>query len=253
MKLIDQTNKVFGKLTVISYDGNEHWKCRCSCGNFISAYIQRLRQGRITSCGSIRCKLKTDIVGQRFGRLVVFDDFKYMKKSGRWNRSYVKVKCDCGIEKYVMTVGLLGGDITSCGCYKREQQEEKVFKPYRISKGLDPNERIISTFRIARVKKELLKRDDYKCVLCGSINKQDNKLQLHHIVPVSHNALLENVWSNIVTVCKSCHFNSCHDGSWHKIDLIVAKQLQNIASIREANLETEPIKLYTSDSETIND
>ncbi len=242
MKLIDQTGKLFGKLTVISYDGNEHWKCQCSCGNFISAYIQRLRQGRITSCSSIRCKLKTDIVGQRFGRLIVHDDFKYEKKTGKWNRSYVKVTCDCGIEKYVMTVGLLGGDITSCGCYKREMQEEKIFKPYRISKGKNPNERLIAPFRTVRIKKQLLKRDSYKCVLCGCQNSQTNKLQLHHIIPVTHNYKLEDDWSNIVTVCTTCHLYNCHAGCWRSLDEKIAIRLTELASIREAKLETEPIK-----------
>ena len=72
------------------------------------------------------------------------------------------------------------------------------------------------------------------------------QLQLHHIVPVSQNTLLEdvwsNIWSNIVTVCKSCPFDICHEGSWHKIDPIIAEQLQNIATVREARLGTEVIK-----------
>lgn len=230
MKLIDHTGKPFGKLTVISYDGKEHWKCQCSCGNFISAYIQRLRQGRITSCGSIRCKLKTDIVGQRFGRLVVHDDFKYEKKS-KWNRSYVKVTCDCGTEKYVMTIGLLGGDITSCGCYKREMQEEKIFKPYRISKGVDENipmtkenTRYRSIFQAKGLKKAIIIRDKYTCKLCNVTYKYP-ELRVHHIVPISDDPAKLASKDNLITLCVPCHCIAHCYGKWRTVDKEIQAKL----------------------------
>ena len=229
----DISNQQFGKLTAISYDKGGKWNCLCQCGTTCVRSITALKTNR-AYCGSIRCKIKTDIVGMRFGRLLVLDDFKLEKRSGKWNRSYVKVHCDCGIEKYVMTAGLLGGYIQSCGCYKIDMQEEKIRKPYRISKGLDPNLRIIPPIRIKRIKKELLQKDRFKCVLCGCKNTTLNKLQLHHIIPVSIDITKENDWSNIITVCKHCHFNKCHAGSWNKIDKEIADALQQLVNLREA-------------------
>ena len=47
----------------------------------------------------------------------------------------------------------------------------------------------------------VLKRDNFLCHLCG---KTDD-LQVHHKVPYSYDA--NNSLSNLVTLCKSCHFN----------------------------------------------
>ena len=246
MKLIDQVGKIFGKLTVISYAGNEHWNCKCSCGAECLGKTQRLLSGRHTSCGSIRCKLKTDIVGQRFGRLIVFDDFKYEKKSGKWNRSYVKVKCDCGIEKYVMTVGLLGGDITSCGCYKREMQEEKIFRPRRIAQGLDPNIAMSCRIDLLRSKSNgnkflqpfLKFRDGNKCGLCNCGKSIGNNLYMHHIIPMYANLLEHDDPNNLITLCKNCHYKAHNDGKYGTINIEIQKQLQQIVSVLPS------IKLY---------
>jgi hypothetical protein len=56
---------------------------------------------------------RIDLVGQRFGRLVVVkrsDD-----KKGYWT-----CKCDCGNVKDICGTSLKNGDTKSCGCYNRE-------------------------------------------------------------------------------------------------------------------------------------
>lgn len=55
-----------------------------------------------------------NIVGQRYGRLVV-SSFSHM--SGK--TSYWKVKCDCGVEK-IVAKSALGRTTKSCGCYNKE-------------------------------------------------------------------------------------------------------------------------------------
>lgn len=53
-KIIDITNQVFGKLTVlsrVSATGQAHWLCRCSCGNTTVSPGYELRKGLIKSCG----------------------------------------------------------------------------------------------------------------------------------------------------------------------------------------------------------
>lgn len=56
-----------------------------------------------------------DIVGERFGRLVVVGRTFNIGKDVAW-----LCKCDCGNEKVSRTTSLRSGDIVSCGC-KREE------------------------------------------------------------------------------------------------------------------------------------
>lgn len=57
---------------------------------------------------------RKEILGQRFGRLVVIEENEWKP-----NRS-VKVKCDCGVVKMVKAGGLCAGKVSSCGCYREE-------------------------------------------------------------------------------------------------------------------------------------
>jgi hypothetical protein len=55
-KLIDLTDKVFGRLTVIKQGPDEHgrhksWVCRCACGVVKTVRGQALRDGKTVSCG----------------------------------------------------------------------------------------------------------------------------------------------------------------------------------------------------------
>jgi len=54
--LIDLTNKVFGDLTVLRYEGNSKWICVCSCTpeKEISIHSSSLRRGLKTHCGCKR-------------------------------------------------------------------------------------------------------------------------------------------------------------------------------------------------------
>ena len=52
-------------------------------------------------------------------------------------------------------------------------------------------------------RKEVYKRDGYKCVLCGG--NKSGELQAHHIKPrATHRSLILDI-SNGLTVCKTCH------------------------------------------------
>lgn len=52
--------EVFGKLTVISYEGSKNsetlWKCKCECGNEIIAVGWHLTRGLKNSCGCLKSK-----------------------------------------------------------------------------------------------------------------------------------------------------------------------------------------------------
>ena len=43
----------FGKLTVLEYEGDSMWKCKCDCGNIKSVRRDSLVTGNTTSCGCV--------------------------------------------------------------------------------------------------------------------------------------------------------------------------------------------------------
>lgn len=119
--IIDLTGKQFGKWTVLEYVGKSKWKCRCACGTEKEVYSQSLRNGTSTSCG---CNKIHNLVGQRFGRLLVLED------SGKRNKKrYIiwKCKCDCGNICYVGADSFKNGEGTrSCGCLMKERTSEYI-------------------------------------------------------------------------------------------------------------------------------
>lgn len=59
-------------------------------------------------------------VGERRGMLTVLDA---TQATGQWDGP-VKVRCDCGNEKWVRRDNLLGGHTTSCGCRRGQRFTE---------------------------------------------------------------------------------------------------------------------------------
>lgn len=60
---------------------------------------------------------RNDLIGQRFGRLIVYQ-FDSIDKKGnsRW-----KCSCECGNNKVVKGSHLIAKETVSCGCFSREQ------------------------------------------------------------------------------------------------------------------------------------
>lgn len=118
---IDITNMVFGDLTAIkrvgsSPDKQALWLCQCNCGNTRIVKCKQLRNGQITHCG---CKNKTtvrDLLGQKFGKLIVIS----RNGSDKQKRAMWLCQCDCGNQVTVRGSDLTNGKIISCGCHKKE-------------------------------------------------------------------------------------------------------------------------------------
>ena len=59
-KYIDITGQKFGLLTALNVDHktkwDEHWLCKCDCGNKVTRSKSGLRKGLSTSCGCERYK-----------------------------------------------------------------------------------------------------------------------------------------------------------------------------------------------------
>ena len=127
----DVTGQRFGHLVGIkkveNQGGQTRWLFKCDCGNEVPLYLSNVTTGKTSSCG-IHCALKPhtydslkkkgyrgDLVGQKFGRLVVLERFK--DKNG-WTQ--FRCKCDCGNYKVASGSNLKYGNTKSCGCLHKE-------------------------------------------------------------------------------------------------------------------------------------
>jgi len=60
--------------------------------------------------------MRKDLIGNRFGRLVVKDSAGVNK----WHQALWTCVCDCGKEKVLSTNTLNSGNVQSCGCLQKE-------------------------------------------------------------------------------------------------------------------------------------
>jgi len=62
-------------------------------------------------------------IGTKFGRLTTIALPEYKQKT-TFKSTYVKVICDCGIEREAQLNCLRNGNTTSCGCYNKEASKK---------------------------------------------------------------------------------------------------------------------------------
>ena len=90
-----------------------------------------------------------DLVGQRFGKLVVVaDNGTKTLKNGEPVRTWL-CKCDCGNETVVITSKLKGGQTTSCGCNRGRNGEDLIgckFGRLTVVEYIPPKERKTRSF-----------------------------------------------------------------------------------------------------------
>lgn len=132
----DLTGKVFGRLTVLERTENRRgrtcWLCQCTCGNKKAVTAQDLKGGKVKSCGCLMhdhsCN-RIDLTGRRFGRLTAVEPTERRNSKGS---VYWRCICDCGQEAEYTEDMLVHGRYLSCGCLKKENQQEIVNKLHRI-------------------------------------------------------------------------------------------------------------------------
>ena len=125
----DLTGRVFGDLTVLgpsrerrSY-GGQWWHCRCDCGTERDFPATLLTTGKQTNCGGpahAKNYAYRDITGKRFGMLTAL-----YPTDRRTDKGYViwHCRCDCGRELGVSYNDLRYSATSSCGCLKREHEQ----------------------------------------------------------------------------------------------------------------------------------
>ena len=124
----NEIGNVYTYLTVLSRaentkDGRAQWLCQCKCGNQVIVMGKHLRSGNTKSCGCYQKEKATEsnllrggnLIGKRFGKLVVLKEDGFTIRGGRNSRLYL-CQCDCGNTCHVQHVYLSTGDTSSCGC-----------------------------------------------------------------------------------------------------------------------------------------
>lgn len=175
-KLIDLTNKTFGKLTVIKLDKERmkalkeqgkqvrtYWICKCECGNYTSVLSEHLRNNKTKSCGECTHHHFINLQGQRFGYLTVISLNKERSDSSCkiWT-----CKCDCGKIKDIYGCHLVSGKIKSCGCKTNELISERKRKENDLA-GLT-----FGKWEVLKIDEELSNQRDrlYWICKCGCGN-----------------------------------------------------------------------------------
>ena len=137
-----------------------------------------------------------------------------------------KCKCDCGTECIRSGPHLQTGHTTSCGCQKREKIIERNRKPWtqqtrikaslaKLGKrgeitnnwqgGLLPLPiRMRYSPEYKKLRRNAYERDCFSCQKCGE--KEVSKLNIHHIVPWNDDHTKWFDLTNVITMCKSCHY-----------------------------------------------
>jgi hypothetical protein len=113
----------YGKLVVLANAETRNWVSyclvRCDCGKELEVQTTNLKTGNTKSCGCSHHDVahnSIDLVGKRFGRLLVISRTKSKKNRTRW-----VCQCDCGRTRIATGKYLRQGKTQSCGCIKREQ------------------------------------------------------------------------------------------------------------------------------------
>ena len=124
----DLAGQIFGKWTVLKKDESKKGKgtyyvCQCECGTIRSITPNVLKKGLSKSCGCGKSVPKNDLVGQKFGKLLVIGlDEEKRGKGIHWI-----CKCECGNTKSYRTVHLTRGKVISCGCETRKNTSKRLF------------------------------------------------------------------------------------------------------------------------------
>ncbi len=124
----DLTGQTFERLTVLERCGHKSgrvaWKCLCSCGNTCEVTAAQLKSGKTRSCGCMRRESehnRKDLTGMKIGRLTPLYPLQERNYKGSilWH-----CRCECGNEVDLSENALLHGNYVSCGCRRKELQEQ---------------------------------------------------------------------------------------------------------------------------------
>lgn len=149
---INLSGKRFGRWVVIDRAEKKnrkyYWLCRCDCGSVRAVQETSLLDGSSKSCGCLQKEAaaktgssrKENLIGQRFGRLIVTKRIEYIKEK---HGTLWECQCDCGNITHVLSFNLKNGKTQSCGCLKKDTisfrqttHGDSLKRLYRIWRGM---------------------------------------------------------------------------------------------------------------------
>jgi hypothetical protein len=130
--------------------------------------------------------MKTNLVGKRFGRLIVND---FYGKDNHRNLLWYCL-CDCGKVTIQRTNTLNMGLVQSCGCYKLERIKDKESEKNPMWKGTDVGKIALHSWLRRRMPKPCV------CEICGDRKPQD----IANISRTYTRNVLDYRW-----MCRKCH------------------------------------------------
>jgi hypothetical protein len=119
MKTLDLTGQRFGRLVAVKRAEKRKWLFRCDCGEEKAIASFNVKNGTTTSCGCYRRETakastaKLDMLGQRFGELVVIASAGVGGDHGQ--RLLWECRCDCGSICVATGKNLRSGNTKTCG------------------------------------------------------------------------------------------------------------------------------------------
>lgn len=94
---------------------------RCQCGNIKPLCLYSLRSRVSPACSLCHAAIgsrridTSHLLGEEFGFWTVIETGIVARhRSGKWNASMVRVRCQCGLEKNLMPASLVSGSSTGC-------------------------------------------------------------------------------------------------------------------------------------------
>lgn len=210
--------KTYGSLTVESLnkgatDANKivMVNARCVCGDVRVEALTKLRMNKTSAC-SDRCsaiaRRKTQLVGKRFGKVVVTGIGVATPGEKYENEIVARVVCDCGKTHSATPYKLENGLVTSCGCALADYRAD-------FSGENNPNWRDGSTeeVQLARASQEytdwrnaVFARDSMTCQCCGHVGPTSGAgMNAHHKYNFSKYKELRYDVDNGITMCRGCH------------------------------------------------
>ena len=80
---------------------------------------------------------------------------------------------------------------------------EEIYNKWLRGKNYEINSKIERSIMNDDIRYNVLKRDNFTCVLCGATSKDGVKLQIDHIIPLSKGG--KTTMSNLRTLCDRCN------------------------------------------------
>lgn len=177
--------------------GRRAVKVKCRCGKERDVPLMKLKIGSIKSC-SKHCQYNlTNIVGERYGRLVVL---KEIDRKSPEKRTFL-CKCDCGNEVEKTYAKLVSGWTKFCGhgCELRRGEGNPNWNP-----EITEEERIKGRdyFEYKQWRRKVFEKDAFTCQCCGQIG---GNLVAHHKDGYHWCVERRTDVENGVTLCEECH------------------------------------------------